>query len=69
MSGTGDFSDYYDKFSVSLAGMQVLVAKPGKHYVVEFLCFPAQANMIVQLAFHVHVRILSTQSVRLCVVV
>ncbi|XP_064395949.1 intermembrane lipid transfer protein VPS13A-like isoform X2 [Halichondria panicea] len=28
LSGTDDFSDYYDKFSVNLAGMQVLVAKP-----------------------------------------
>lgn len=31
ISGRSDFSDYYDKFSVSLAGMQVLVAKPGTY--------------------------------------
>ncbi len=26
----GDFSEYYDKFTVKLAGMQVLVAEPGQ---------------------------------------
>ncbi len=37
MSRTGDFSEYYDKFSMSLAGMQVLVAKPGTYKYLIFL--------------------------------